>query len=97
MVCRRGVWSCNPRGHRTRDRVRPNASDCLLAVCRDNPRHLRDPDDDFAVGATFFDVGQGFFGRFEGEDAVDDGAQGPGIDERGDLAQLVPACFHEEK
>src|SRR6266487_959358 len=54
-------------------------------------------DDDLAFRASFFDVGHGLVGRFEGEDPVHDRLDDPGLDERSDLAELIPACPHEEE
>ena len=54
-------------------------------------------DDDLAFGVSFFDVGQSVFGRCKGKDTIHNRADDSGIDERGDLAQLVPARPHEQK
>src|SRR5579862_2646219 len=54
-------------------------------------------DDDLALGAAGFDVGQSLVGCFKRKDPIHHRPYESSIDERSDLAQLVAAGSHEEE
>lgn len=54
-------------------------------------------DDHFALGAARFEIGHGFVQRLETKHLVDDGPDGAGFDQSGDLFELGATAVHEQK